>query len=100
MNLAKYDDTLIIRLTERCGNRSLGHGIQPPQDGGSASACCREGAAGRRATESQVLEDAERLIAAWNERQSRHMPMLFSSTIGVAITACPPAHRPFDCVQL
>jgi len=27
-------------------------------------------AANRRATEAQVLEDAERLIAAWNERQA------------------------------
>jgi hypothetical protein len=35
-------------------------------------------AAARRATEVPVLEDAERLIAAWNER----MPMLFSPTIG------------------
>jgi hypothetical protein len=30
----------------------------------------------------QVLEDAERLIAAWNERQAKRMPMLFSPTIG------------------
>jgi hypothetical protein len=35
----------------------------------------------------QVLEDAERLIAAWNERQAKRMPMLFSPTIGAAITA-------------
>jgi hypothetical protein len=34
-----------------------------------------------------VLEDAERLIAAWNERQAKRMPMLFSPTIGAAITA-------------
>jgi hypothetical protein len=32
----------------------------------------------RRATDAQVLEDAERLIAAWNERQAKRMPMLFS----------------------
>jgi hypothetical protein len=44
-------------------------------------------AAGRRATDAQVLEDAERLIAAWNERQAARMPMLFSPTIGAAITA-------------
>jgi hypothetical protein len=37
-------------------------------------------AAARRATEAQVLEDAERLIAAWNERQAKRMPMLFSPT--------------------
>jgi hypothetical protein len=41
----------------------------------------------RRATDAQVLEDAERLIAAWNERQAKTMPMLFSPTIGAAITA-------------
>jgi hypothetical protein len=27
---------------------------------------------------AQVLEDAERLIAAWNDRQAKRMPMLFS----------------------
>jgi hypothetical protein len=36
---------------------------------------------------AQVLEDAERLIAAWNERQAERMPMIFSPTIGAAITA-------------
>ena len=44
-------------------------------------------AAARRATDAQVLEDAERLIGAWNERQAKRMPMLFSPTIGTAITA-------------
>jgi hypothetical protein len=34
-----------------------------------------------------VLEDAEWLIAAWNERQAQRMPMLFSPTIGAAIAA-------------
>src|SRR5437899_2751995 len=43
--------------------------------------------AARRATDAQLLEDAERLIAAWNERQVKRMPMLFSPTIGAAITA-------------
>jgi hypothetical protein len=38
-------------------------------------------AAARRATDAQVLEDAERLIAAWNERQAKRMPMLFSPTM-------------------
>ena len=41
-------------------------------------------AASRRATDAQVLEDAERLITAWNERQAKRMPMLFSPTIGAA----------------
>jgi hypothetical protein len=44
-------------------------------------------AAARRATDAQVLEDAERLITAWNERQAKRMPMLFSPTIGAAVTA-------------
>ena len=44
-------------------------------------------AASRRATDAQVLEDAERLIGAWNERQARCMPLLFSPTIGAAIAA-------------
>jgi hypothetical protein len=42
-------------------------------------------AATRRATDAQVLEDAERLIAAWNERQAVRAPMIFSPTIGGAI---------------
>ena len=33
------------------------------------------------------LEDAERLIAAWNERQALRAPMIFSPTIGAAIGA-------------
>jgi hypothetical protein len=37
-------------------------------------------AASRRATDVQVLEDAERLISAWNKRRVRRMPMLFSPT--------------------
>jgi hypothetical protein len=31
-------------------------------------------AAVRRATDAQALEDAERLIGAWNERQAKRMP--------------------------
>jgi hypothetical protein len=41
----------------------------------------------RRALGPQILEDAERLIATWNARQEGNMPMLFSATIGAAITA-------------
>jgi len=44
-------------------------------------------AAARRANDAQVLEDAERLIAAWNERQARRMPMLFSPTIEAALAS-------------
>jgi hypothetical protein len=32
-------------------------------------------AATRRATDAQALDDAERLIAAWNERQSLRAPI-------------------------
>jgi hypothetical protein len=56
--------------------------------------------AARRATDIQVLEDAERLIGAWNERQAQRMPMLFSPTIGAALAShywflwvrCPACH--------
>jgi hypothetical protein len=44
-------------------------------------------AAARRATEKQILEDADHLITVWNERRAKRMPMLFSPTIGAAITA-------------
>ena len=43
--------------------------------------------AARHATDAQALEDAERLIGAWNERRVKRMPMLFSPTIGAAIAA-------------
>jgi hypothetical protein len=45
------------------------------------------GATARRAAGAQVLADAERLIAAWNERQARRMPLLFTPTIGGALAA-------------
>jgi hypothetical protein len=35
-----------------------------------------------------VLEDAERLIADRNERQTRRMPLQFAPTIGAALAAC------------
>src|SRR5437868_3273625 len=44
-------------------------------------------AAARRALDPQIIADAERLIEHWNERQAKRMPMLFSPTIGAAITA-------------
>lgn len=42
-------------------------------------------AAARRAAEWQVLEDAEHLVGAWNDRQAKRMPTLFSPTISAAI---------------
>jgi hypothetical protein len=44
-------------------------------------------AAEQRATDSQIVADAERLVVLWNERQARSMPMLFAPTIGAAIAA-------------
>jgi hypothetical protein len=41
----------------------------------------------QRATDSQIMADAERLVAVWNDRQKRRMPMLFAPTIGAAIAA-------------
>ena len=57
-------------------------------------------AAEQRATNPQIIADAERLVAVWNERQVKRMPMLFSPTIGAAIVAgfwflwvrCPACH--------
>jgi hypothetical protein len=51
------------------------------------AAAAEKEAAAKRATDAQILEDAERLIAAWNERQAKRMPMLFSPTIGCALKA-------------
>ncbi len=64
-------------------------------------------AATQRATDAQILEDAERMIAAWNKRQAQRMPMLFSPTIGAAIAArywylwvrCPPC-RTINAIDL
>jgi hypothetical protein len=56
-------------------------------------------AAARRATDAQVLEDAERLIAAWNERQAHYArPWSFrprsAPPSGQAIGSCGGAARP------
>ena len=44
----------------------------------SAAEAAEKEAASRRATDAQVLEDAERLIAAWNERQALRADDLFT----------------------
>src|SRR5215831_16170754 len=60
-------------------------------------------AATRRATDAQVLEDAERLIAAWNERQALRAPMIFSPTIAAGYwflwVRCP-ACRTINAIDL
>jgi hypothetical protein len=45
-------------------------------------------AASRRATDAQVPEDAERLIAAWNERQSKRMRRRSAPRSRQAIGSC------------
>src|SRR5436190_11312486 len=73
----------------------------------SAGRPAEKEAVARRATDAEVLEDAERLIGAWNERQAKRMPMLFSPTIGAAITTgywflwvCCPACRTTNAIDL
>ena len=51
------------------------------------AAAAEKKAAAQHATEARILEDAGRLVAAWNERQTKRMPMLFSPTIGCALKA-------------
>ena len=95
-------------MTEGCGNRSSGHmGFNRRKLEDQRREAAEKEAANRRATDVQVLEDAERLITAWNERQAKGMPMLFSPTIGAAITAgywflwvCCPACRTVNAIGL
>jgi hypothetical protein len=49
------------------------------------AAAAEKKAAAQHATEARILDDAGRLVAAWNERQTKRMPMLFSPTIGCAL---------------
>src|SRR6516225_4897047 len=51
---------------------ALSNGFQPPQDGGSAPRRRKQGS--RDPARDRCSEDAERLIAAWNERQAKRMP--------------------------
>src|ERR1700683_4486763 len=61
----------------------------------------------RRALGRQILEDAERVVSAWNARQEARMPMLFSPTISAALSArywhlwvCCPACRTTTSIDL
>jgi hypothetical protein len=90
-----------------CGNRPCAMGFNKRKIEDQRREAAEKEAASRRATDAQVLEDAERLIAAWNERQAKRMPMLFSPTIGAAIKAghwylwvCCPACRTINAIDL
>jgi hypothetical protein len=87
--------------------KSTPMGFNKRKMGAQRAAAAEKEAAAKRATEAQVLEDAGRLVAAWNERQSKRMPMLFSPTIGCALKArhwflwvCCPACRTTQAVDL
>jgi hypothetical protein len=56
-------------------------------------------AATRRATDAQVLEDTERLVGAWNDRQARRMPLLFAPCRPWSSRAFPirRSYRHHDC---
>ena len=43
------------------------------------AAAAKKEAAAERATEAQILEDAGRLVAAWNARQAKRMPNAVSA---------------------
>ncbi len=69
----------------RSGIRRMGFNKRKMEDRRQQAA--EKEVAARRATEKQILEDAEHLVTVWNERQAKRSPMLFSPTIGAAITA-------------
>jgi tetratricopeptide (TPR) repeat protein len=80
----QYASARPVELAGRFGDHpAMGFNRRKMEDERQQAA--EKAAAARRATDAQVLEDAERLISAWNERQAKRMPMLFSPTIGAAI---------------
>jgi hypothetical protein len=81
-----HQKTLIGKISQ-CTNDHWAMGFNCRKLEDQRREAAEKEAANRRANEAQVLEDAERLIAAWNERQEKRMPMLFSPTIGAAIAA-------------
>src|SRR5215472_16678935 len=84
MNRLLADNSLTC-IKKNCGLQGMGFNRRKLEEQRREAANTE--AATRRATDAQVLEDAERLIAAWNERQALRAPMLFSPTIGAAIRA-------------
>jgi len=62
-------------------------GFNKPKTEDARKSEAEKEAAARRELDPQILEDAERLIADWNERQAKRAPMPFSPTIGAALAA-------------
>ena len=79
--------SLAVRLAARGGDDpAMGFNRRKMED--RRRQASDQEAEARRATDTLVLEDAERLIGAWNERQAKRMPMIFApTTIGAAIAA-------------
>jgi hypothetical protein len=78
---------IFAALTSNLYRRASGMGFNRRKMEDQRRQAAEKEAATRRATDAQVLEDAERLIAAWNERQALRAPIIFSPTIGAAIRA-------------
>ena len=76
-----------LNLLRVSGTRILAMGFNKRKMEDQRRRVADKEAAERRATDTLVLEDAERLIGAWNERQAKRMPMIFSPTIGAVIAA-------------
>jgi hypothetical protein len=76
-------------LTRNPFRRRSADGLQPAQSlrRDRKAKADAEATPGRRPDPSGARADAKDLIAAWNERQARHMPLLFAPTIGAAVTA-------------
>jgi hypothetical protein len=73
------------RIDRGCGNRTSEPWASIAKLEDRRREAAEKEVANRRATDAQVLEDVELPIAAWNERQAKRMPMLFSPTIGASI---------------
>jgi hypothetical protein len=86
-------------LTRHLTNDDAAMGFNRRKMEAQRAAAAEKEAAAKRATEAQILEDAGRLVAAWNKRQAKRMPLLFSPTIGCALArhwflwvCCPACH--------
>jgi len=78
----------IVPLDRTVWQSSIGsYGLQSPQDGGSAPASGRERGRGTACDRCSGARGCRAPNRAWNERQTKRMPMLFSPTIGAAIAA-------------
>jgi hypothetical protein len=68
----------------------LGRHSQNRRKAANATSLSWEVGLRKRATEKQILEDADHLLTIWNERQAKRMPMVFSNRFLRA--RCPACH--------